>query len=121
MADFEVMGGKFTIKANDGHFSEVYEIEAPSMADAMAQAKGRWSERKGMRNAPTHEAAMAAAHAEEMDAAMRETPAGMSEGDDLQAQADRHAKEENAAAAARMAAERDRLMSASKPAPAVSE
>lgn len=65
MADFEVMGGKFMIKANDGHFSETYEIEAASVDDAMEQAKARWSERKGMRRAPSHAAAMASAHSEE--------------------------------------------------------
>lgn len=74
MADFEVMGGKFTIKANDGHFSETYEIEAASMDDAMAQAKARWSERKGMRRAPSHAAAMATAHVDEMDAAAKDAP-----------------------------------------------
>jgi hypothetical protein len=69
MADFEVMGGKFHIRANDGHFSENYEIEALSQADAMAEARRRWGSRRGARNAPTYDAALAAGHAEEMKVA----------------------------------------------------
>jgi hypothetical protein len=69
MADFEVMGGKFHILANDGHFSENYEIEALSQADAMAEARRRWGSRRGARNAPTYEAALAAGHADETQVA----------------------------------------------------
>lgn len=65
MADFNVSAGRFTVQVNDGHFTETYEIDAASTADAIAEARRLWARRPGGRAAPTYDMAMAMAHKEE--------------------------------------------------------
>jgi hypothetical protein len=90
MADFTIKSGHFTVQVNDGHFSETYEIDAASADDALRQARMMWGKRSGMRAAPSHAAAMAAAH----DKEMREAADNTLEAQQRREEQERHDREE---------------------------
>jgi len=55
MADFTIMPGTFHVRVNDGHSSEIYEIEAESPDEAMTKAAVKWAARPvRRRRSPSH-------------------------------------------------------------------